>query len=497
MKFVEKLYQSLKINSKSNAFYIGDEYYSYHQLLTAVSKIRGAIQKQVSENQKLVGLVTNDDLETYASIIALWFEGKAYVPLNSNSPETRNRQILKITDTDNVIDSSDRSLYVDFNLVNSKKIENTIGDLPIKEVSGNQLAYILFTSGSTGVPKGVPITINNLDSFVNAIEKDPDFNITNRDRCLQMFELTFDMSVVSYLLPLLSGACVFTLPPNSIKYFYVFKLIKEKKLTVLTLVASIIHYLRPYFSEINASDVKYCSFAGGALYKDIASEWSKCIPEGRIFNYYGPTETTIYSGYYPYDRVGNDKSSNGIISIGTPMGDMKYMVADDNNEEVPDGVTGELCIAGGQVMPGYWKNENRNKLCFFTIKENDKEIRFYKSGDLCYKDEEGDYMYVGRADFQVKIRGYRVELAEIEHHAKTITGKVNIVALDIVNKLGNAELALAIEGEDFETSEMVAYLKSKIPDYMVPGHIKIIKEFPHNLNGKIDRKKLKTHFKLN
>jgi len=422
MKFVEKLYQSLKINSKSNAFYIGDEYYSYHQLLTAVSKIRGAIQKQVSENQKLVGLVTNDDLETYASIIALWFEGKAYVPLNSNSPETRNRQILKITDTDNVIDSSDRSLY---------------------------------------------------DSFVNAIEKDPDFNITNRDRCLQMFELTFDMSVVSYLLPLLSGACVFTLPPNSIKYFYVFKLIKEKKLTVLTLVASIIHYLRPYFSEINASDVKYCSFAGGALYKDIASEWSKCIPEGRIFNYYGPTETTIYSGYYPYDRVGNDKSSNGIISIGTPMGDMKYMVADDNNEEVPDGVTGELCIAGGQVMPGYWKNENRNKLCFFTIKENDKEIRFYKSGDLCYKDEEGDYMYVGRADFQVKIRGYRVELAEIEHHAKTITGKVNIVALDI------------------------AYLKSKIPDYMVPGHIKIIKEFPHNLNGKIDRKKLKTHFKLN
>jgi len=172
-------------------------------------------------------------------------------------------------------------------------------------------------------------------------------------------------------------------------------------------------------------------------------------------------------------------------------------VVDDTNNEVPVGETGELCLGGPQITPGYWKNKERNAISFFEKEEKGQLIRYYKTGDLCLKDAEGDFLYVGRADFQVKIRGYRVELSEIEFHAKVKSPKkVNMVALDIINGLGNAELGLAIESEEFDTSEMFAYMNTKMPGYMIPAHITFVKEFPHSINGKINRKELKTHFDI-
>jgi acyl-coenzyme A synthetase/AMP-(fatty) acid ligase len=161
------------------------------------------------------------------------------------------------------------------------------------------------------------------------------------------------------------------------------------------------------------------------------------------------------------------------------------------------GETGELCLAGPQITPGYWKNEERNNFSFFIRNENGKNIRYYKTGDLCIKDNDGDFLYVGRADFQVKIRGYRVELSEIEFHAKAIANiKVNMVALDINNKLGNAELGLAIESDPINTDYILEYMKTKMPNYMIPMHIKFVKEFPHSINGKIDRNELKKYFDI-
>ena len=311
-----------------------------------------------------------------------------------------------------------------------------------------------------------------------------------------MFELTFDFSVVTYLFPLLAGSCIYTIPKNTIKYFYIFKLIKEQKLTVLTMVPSIINYLRPYFEEINAPDVRYCSFGGGALHADIAAEWSDCIPNCQIFNYYGPTEYTVYSGYYPYDKTNNHKAHNGILSIGTPLHDVEYIVVNTENEEVGVNETGELCLAGRQLTPGYWRNEERNNKAFFDKKSGDETIRYYKTGDLCFKDEQGDFMYVGRADFQVKIRGYRVELAEIEFHAKAVADKVNLVVIDVLNALDNSELALVIEAKPFDTVDMIEYMKTKMPNYMIPTHIKFVDELPHSINGKVNRKELKKMFNI-
>ncbi len=498
MKFVKELQRSIEKHSDHNVLCINNVFYTYNDFAVEISKIRAAIVSTVEDEEKLIGLVTNDDLQTYAGILALWLEGKAYVPVNPSTPIERNIQVFESTETKYVLDSSDISIYTDHTVIPTKTLVDTKINLEVKDFSGDQLAYILFTSGTTGKPKGVPITFNNVDALVNAIDAEPEFDLVPSDRCLQMFELTFDFSVVTYLFPLLAGACIYTIPKNTIKYFYIFKLIKEQKLTVLTMVPSIINYLRPYFPEINAPDVRYCSFGGGALHSDIAKEWSDCLPNCKIFNYYGPTEFTVYSGFYPYHKETHQKANNGIIAIGVPQKDTLYLVVDDKNQEVPIGVTGELCLAGPQITPGYWKNEERNAISFFNREENGVKVRYYKTGDLCIKDEDGDFLYAGRADFQVKIRGYRVELAEIEFHAKVKSPKkVNMVALDIPNNLGNAELGLAIEGEPFDTEEIFNYMRTKMPDYMIPGHTRFVKEFPHSINGKINRKELKTYFDIN
>jgi amino acid adenylation domain-containing protein len=496
MKFLTTIQQSFEQHQKLNAFCIGEVFYSYSELSQLVSNIRFVISEKIVNTEKLIGLVTNDDLETYASIIALWLEGKAYVPVNPLYPIDRNLQILEFTESKYIIDSSAESIYSG-SLVVIKSIDLTTKKINLvpKAIPPEDLAYILFTSGSTGVPKGVPISFKNLNALIVALDKDPLFNLKPTDKCLQMFELTFDFSLVTYLPPLLYGACVYTIPKNTIKYFYIYKLIQNQGLTVLTMVPSIIHYLRPYFKEINSEKVRYCSFGGGKLYSDIAEEWSKCIPKSQIFNYYGPTEFTVYSGYYLYEYKTRRKNNKGIISIGSTLSGVKYLIADSNNNEVSTGEIGELCLSGAQLTPGYWKNEEKNKEVFFSKMDNGKKVRYYKTGDLCYLDGEGDYMYVGRSDFQVKIRGYRVELGEIEHHIKEKLEKIEITVIDIFNNLENAELALAIIAKPFDLKELKEHLKEKLPEYMIPTKFAFFDEFPHSVNGKVNRNELRLKFK--
>jgi acyl-coenzyme A synthetase/AMP-(fatty) acid ligase len=309
-----------------------------------------------------------------------------------------------------------------------------------------------------------------------------------------MFELTFDLSVMSYLVPLLKGACTYTIPKDKIKFNYIFELMDEHGLTAALMVPSILQYLRPYFDEIDAPKMKYSLFCGEALPLDVTEEWSKCLPNAEISNVYGPTENTIFCTSYVFNRQKENKDHNGILCIGKPMAGVETVIVDNDNNILPKGEKGELCLAGKLLTPGYWKNEEKNKEAFFVTDCNNKPTRFYKTGDLCVEDPNGDYMYLGRIDFQTQIQGYRVELSEVEFHVKAFLDKINAVAIAFTNKIGNTEIGLVIESNEMDLKKLFDYLKEKLPSYMIPTQTRFEKTFPLNINGKTDRKVLKQLF---
>jgi acyl-coenzyme A synthetase/AMP-(fatty) acid ligase len=184
-----------------------------------------------------------------------------------------------------------------------------------------------------------------------------------------------------------------------------------------------------------------------------------------------------------------------LLSIGKAMEGSMTIIIDENDQALPAGITGQLCLGGIQLTPGYWNNPEKNKEAFFVTKYNGKQEIFYKTGDLCKEDEEGDILYLGRLDFQIKVQGFRVELSEIEFHVKTFLQKINVVATSYADKIGNTEIGLVIESKAFNTLPLNDYIKTKMPAYMIPRKILFSEVFPLNSNGKTDRNKLSLLFK--
>ncbi|MCU4166224.1 AMP-binding protein [Carboxylicivirga caseinilyticus] len=488
VQVLEPILHAIAFFPTKNAFFIDEQYYTYQDFAQCISKIREYLKKRndISSN---VGLIANDDLETYASIIAIWLEGLAYVPIHPGHPKERGMDIVKQANIELVLDSSSTSFLNDVKTVLSKNLLFNDYELELCSYDSNQLAYILFTSGSTGQPKGVTITRKNVGAFMEAFWQ-IGFKIDEKDRCLQCFDLTFDVSVQSFLVPLTKGACTYTIPHDRIKYSYASELLEDHKLTFGAMAPSMVRFLRPYFDEIDLPHLRYNILTAEAAPLNLIEEWSECIPNAKIFDLYGPTEATIYCTFNEFKRKGFNKELNGMFCIGKPMVGIQAIICNDSGEILSNNMSGELCIAGDQVTAGYWKNQVKNDSSFILIEQNNKQIRFYKTGDGCYIDDDGDLMLSGRLDYQVKIQGYRIELGEIEYHTRNAVNGKNAVAVVYESHSGNHEIAMFIEDNKLDEDVVRQYLKSKLPSYMIPTKFLLVESFPINTNGKTDRLEL-------
>lgn len=477
----------------NNAFCIEEKFYTYSDFSKRISAICSSLDKLPTPKQQ-VGLVINDDLDTYASIFALWLKGLCYVPLHPGWPLDRCEEICSQVGLNLILDSSSKTRYTGQEVIMTSPIEDLSAKLTYTpNVDEEDLAYILFTSGSTGKPKGVQLMRKNVAAFMDSFWQ-TGIVINEEDRCLQAFDLSFDVSVQSYLVALTRGACVFTIPHGQIKYVYASGLIEDHRITFGAMAPSMLRYLQPYFDEMDATSLKACILTAEACPVNLMEDWYHCATNTEIYDFYGPTEATIYCTYYKLTRGGYNKSLNGIISIGKPLANCIGLILDESGNELSAGEKGELCIAGDQVTKGYWNNPEKNESSFFFKEVNGERMRFYHTGDLCYKDKDGDIMYSGRLDHQAKIQGFRVELGEIEYHAREFLKK-NVVCIAFDNEKCLTEIAMFIESAELDTEDLLAYMRTKMPSYMIPTRLLFIPIFPLNSNDKTDKVKLKEMIK--
>jgi len=487
MLFLHDIFKNLQQGSDRTACIIEDTNFSYAYLKELTGAIQGKIQRTGSMH---IGVITQNTPETYATLVAAWLTGKAYVPIPSHYPVERITEIIKAAEIGTLFYTTEDEEIEKLkeNFPETEFVNNSA--LPDSECfhafpTEDKLAYILFTSGTTGKPKGVPITFGNLQSFMDGFDA-LGYDVREEDRFLQMFDLTFDLSVVCFARPLMQGGSFCTLPTGMIKTLALYHVLDKYQINVSLMVPSAIGLLLPYLEDIHLPQLRVSQFCGEALKKDLLEKWATCIPNARIDNVYGPTEATIYcsSATCVPSKI---KHHSGVVSIGKPMYRADFLLIDDSENVISDiKQEGELCLSGQQITPGYLCNPEQNQQKFFEY----KQVRYYKTGDIAYRDRSGNYFYIGRKDDQVKIQGYRIELGEIEIAAARVLPNKQFVAIGY--QIQNSwYLALFVQKQDNAEVQILESLAPLLPNYMKPHRILSIDEIPLNANGKTDRKALR------
>jgi D-alanine--poly(phosphoribitol) ligase subunit 1 len=458
-----------------NALHVNETYYTYSDLLKKSEIIFSQLHGR--NIPPFIGIYCQESAWTYAAIIAVSLSGACYVPLNSRMPAQKLQSLVKQCGLQLIISETTPSFTFDAELMLIKT-----GNEPatIHQLVNQDIAYLLFTSGTTGSPKGVPVSNGNLNAFFNHFEENFDFN--SADRFLQPYELSFDVSVFSIFAAWNCGACVYVVREKGIKYLNIINTIKKFNITVCSMVPSVLQYLEKYFPEISLPSVRYSFFSGDKLFHHLASQWKKSANNSEVYNCYGPTETTIVCTSYKWSEdLSTRESVNNIVPIGKLFNGMKYILIDIDGNIINEGI-GELCLSGPQVISAYLGGTN--EIAFF-----DKDgSRFYKTGDLASVNANGNLLFHGRLDSQFKINGYRVEAAEIEN---AIYRLLNIDAVVMCFEINHINRLVAFTDKPVDRDNLNSLLSGELPDFMIPSEIRVIKEFPYSLNGKIDKNVLK------
>lgn len=348
--------------------------------------------------------------------------------------------------------------------------------------------YVFFTSGSTGIPKGVSVTHRGVIDYVEWYAKH--YNMTSEDRVGNQTPLYFDLSTGDIYSSLVVGASVYLIPKNLFPQpVRLLQYMKDNKISIILWVPSALMLISKLkaFKSVDISDtLKTVTFCGEVMPNKQLNIWRKFLPNIKYANLYGPTETVVASTYYD---VGREFSDDESLPIGFPMPNTDTLVLDDQNRLITGpGASGELCIRGTSLMMGYYRNPDKTKEALVQNPLQDAyEEKIYRTGDIVEYNEFGEIMYLSRKDFQIKHLGHRIELGEIETAISSVEGITSSCCLYDEKH----SRIVAFVDIDLSKEELNDKLKDMLPEYMLPGKVVFMADVPHNANGKIDRVKLK------
>ncbi|MBC2575804.1 D-alanine--poly(phosphoribitol) ligase subunit DltA [Peptostreptococcus canis] len=459
----------------------------------------------------------NKNVDIIPTMIGSLKTGRAYVPVDISSSFQRLVDIVELINPEIIVDFSGKNMFNNsevkeyfrgIEIIDSDKIRNIfkskelILNKEIKDiyVKNDENSYILFTSGTTGKPKGVQISAYNLDSFISWIS--PVLKIDGREKIvMDQPSYSFDLSVAGLYTSLAFGATLYSIPTDiSYDFKRLFEKLKKSEMEVWISTPSYANMclMDDSFNKEILPRLEVMLFIGEVLPIEVARKLKERFPDTRIINGYGPTEATVGISQIEIDDKLISKGKN--FPVGIPMDNCRIEIVDKDLKPLPKGQIGEILITGPSVSKGYYKNDEANKKSFFC-EDNCLENRTYRTGDLGLLSDDGNIYFFGRIDFQIKLNGYRIEIEDIENNLRKIEG-VSSAAVIPVKKDGEVSYLRAVVSLKSKidisklkkTIELKKKLSDLVPKYMVPKYFDYIDEMPLNTNGKIDRKKLYSKF---
>jgi len=492
-----------------------NEEINYRQLDERASIIAQQLHEQGIGSGDLVGIMVDKSLDMVAGLLGVLQSGAAYVPIAPDCPKTRAEIILAECRSTLVLSQSWLSDHLPqgINTLLLDKV-NWARALPSVSVSdeypgtGDDTMYVTFTSGSTGVPKGVVVRHRGIVTLMQWAGNK--FQLTNEDRILQNVSLSFDASVMEVFWPLLSGAILVIPPPGWDQTAqHIVSLVQSKRLSHVFIVPSILSYVLEHSQPADLRNLKCVHSIGEPLPLKLRNDFLARF-EAELYNWYGPTEASIFV------TVSSCRSSESTVVLGSPLPNTRLCILDDRMQPISEGDVGGLFVGGERLAVGYLNRPDLTSNVFipdpFT---SGSQEYLYRTGDRVRLLPEGNLEFLGREDHQIKLRGHRIELGEIEtvllEHPSVVAatamvrevgpGDQRLVAfvqpraLDTVKNIAHKLNHLNNEptkAEYYEnlSRELRQLLAEKLPAYMIPASITVLEKFPLNANQKLDRKQL-------
>ena len=469
---------------------------TYHQLNTRANRWARYLVEQGVEPETVVALLCDRNIDFLTAILAIFKAGGVYLPLNPQHPPNRIHQLLEQSQVFSVLTTKPySSLVTDLSPpVKSLLVEDLESqeyeseNLPVR-CSPDNLAYVIYTSGSTGKPKGAMIEHRGMLNHLYA--KITDLQLSKSDIVAQTATQTFDISIWQFLVALLLGGKVEIVPTEIVADpEKLISLVKRQKISILEIVPSllriIIQHLKSGVTKPNLSTLRWLLLTGETLPPQLCRKWLEYYPSIPIINAYGPTECSDDVTHYPIYQPPAETTLN--IPIGRPILNTQLYILDNYLQPVPIGVTGELYVGGVGVGRGYLYNSKQTSLAFI---ENPfaESRRLYKTGDKARYLPDGNIEFISRIDCQVKIRGFRIELGEIE---SILLAHPDVKMSAVITQTKPNEepciIAYFISDEkDNLIPTLRNFLKTQLPDYMIPSGFVPVESLPLTTNGKLNR----------